>query len=128
LQVSFFLLEYPFVDRLYPGSLDVIEHLNTWGPTDVTHHILPTGLFRRRRKEVGNALAGAKSLLAHYGISLDSHWNGVFLKGLAHKGLHTNKYILGVAKRLADHSSSKATVLLELQRIRKEILLGIFDY
>ena len=33
LQVSFFLLEYPFADRLYPGSLDVIEHLNTWGPT-----------------------------------------------------------------------------------------------
>ena len=32
-QVSFFLLEYPFVDRLYPGSLDVIEHLRTWGPT-----------------------------------------------------------------------------------------------
>ena len=33
LQVSFFLLEYPFADRLYPGSLDVIEHLSTWGPT-----------------------------------------------------------------------------------------------
>lgn len=33
LQVSFFLLEYPFVDRLYPGSPDVIEHLSTWGPT-----------------------------------------------------------------------------------------------
>lgn len=32
-QVSFFLLEYPFADRLYPRSLDVIEHLNTWGPT-----------------------------------------------------------------------------------------------
>ena len=33
LQVSFYLLDYPFADRLYPGSLDVIEHLGTWGPT-----------------------------------------------------------------------------------------------
>jgi FMN phosphatase YigB (HAD superfamily) len=33
LQVSFFLLEYAFADRLYPGALDVIAHLGTWGPT-----------------------------------------------------------------------------------------------
>jgi FMN phosphatase YigB (HAD superfamily) len=33
LQLSFFLLEYPFANRLYPGSLDVIERFNTWGPT-----------------------------------------------------------------------------------------------
>ena len=33
MQVSFYLLDYPFADRLYPGSLDVIEHLGTWGPT-----------------------------------------------------------------------------------------------
>ena len=33
LQVSFYLLEYPFANRLYPGSLDVIKHLGTWGPT-----------------------------------------------------------------------------------------------
>jgi FMN phosphatase YigB (HAD superfamily) len=33
LQVSFYLLDYPFANRLYPGSLDVIEHLGAWGPT-----------------------------------------------------------------------------------------------
>jgi hypothetical protein len=33
LQVSFYLLDYSFANRLYPGSLDVIEHLSTWGPT-----------------------------------------------------------------------------------------------
>lgn len=33
LQLSFYLLDYPFADRLYPGSLEVIKHLGTWGPT-----------------------------------------------------------------------------------------------
>jgi FMN phosphatase YigB (HAD superfamily) len=32
LQVSFYLLDYPFANRLYPGSLDVIERLGGWGP------------------------------------------------------------------------------------------------
>ncbi len=29
--LSFFLLDYPFADRLYPRALDVIEHASTWG-------------------------------------------------------------------------------------------------
>ncbi len=33
LALSSFLLEYPFADRLFPGSLDVIERLSGWGPT-----------------------------------------------------------------------------------------------
>lgn len=33
LQISFFLLEYPFADRLFPGSLGLIERLRGWGPT-----------------------------------------------------------------------------------------------
>jgi FMN phosphatase YigB (HAD superfamily) len=33
LAVSSFLVNYPFANRLYPGSLDVIEQLATWGPT-----------------------------------------------------------------------------------------------
>jgi len=33
LQLSFFLLDYPFANRLFPGSLGVIEQLRTWGPT-----------------------------------------------------------------------------------------------
>jgi len=31
LAVSYFLLNYPFADRLYPTSLDVIEHYRQWG-------------------------------------------------------------------------------------------------
>jgi FMN phosphatase YigB (HAD superfamily) len=33
LAVSSFLINYPFANRLYPGSLDAIEHLAQWGPT-----------------------------------------------------------------------------------------------
>ncbi len=33
LQMSSFLVDYPFADRLYPGALAVIEHLRRWGPT-----------------------------------------------------------------------------------------------
>jgi hypothetical protein len=32
LGMSSFLVDYPFADRLYPRSLDVIERLKTWGP------------------------------------------------------------------------------------------------
>jgi len=30
--VSNFLVNYPFANRLYPNSLDVIEHVKRWGP------------------------------------------------------------------------------------------------
>src|SRR6185437_12357745 len=31
LQLSYFLLDYPFAGRLFPGSMDVINRLNEWG-------------------------------------------------------------------------------------------------
>src|SRR5215216_1327043 len=33
LALSFFLVDYPFADRLYPGALDVLAQLRSWGPT-----------------------------------------------------------------------------------------------
>jgi FMN phosphatase YigB (HAD superfamily) len=33
LALSFFLVDYPFADRLYPGALDVLARLRGWGPT-----------------------------------------------------------------------------------------------
>jgi hypothetical protein len=33
LKISSFLIDYPFANRLYPQSLDVIERLNGYGPT-----------------------------------------------------------------------------------------------
>jgi FMN phosphatase YigB (HAD superfamily) len=31
--MSFFLIDYPFQNRLYPGALDVLQHLAAWGTT-----------------------------------------------------------------------------------------------
>jgi len=33
LMMSSFLLEYPFANRLYPGSLDALAHVRQWGKT-----------------------------------------------------------------------------------------------
>lgn len=33
LLMSSFPVDYPFAKRLYPGALDVVKHLRTWGPT-----------------------------------------------------------------------------------------------
>lgn len=35
LSLSTFLIDYPFANRLYPGSLDVIAHVKRWGPAVV---------------------------------------------------------------------------------------------
>jgi hypothetical protein len=33
LEISSYLVDYPFANRLFPGALDAIEHLGQWGPT-----------------------------------------------------------------------------------------------
>jgi FMN phosphatase YigB (HAD superfamily) len=33
LMMSSFLVDYPFASRLYPGSLDTLDHVQNWGPT-----------------------------------------------------------------------------------------------
>ncbi|MCE5326492.1 MAG: hypothetical protein LLG01_08755 [Planctomycetaceae bacterium] len=33
LQMAFYLMEYPFADRLIPGALDVVKRFRAWGPT-----------------------------------------------------------------------------------------------
>jgi FMN phosphatase YigB (HAD superfamily) len=33
LMMSSFLVDYPFADRLYPGSLKALQHVRAWGPT-----------------------------------------------------------------------------------------------
>jgi FMN phosphatase YigB (HAD superfamily) len=33
LAMSEYLVNYPFANRLYPGSLDALEHVRQWGPT-----------------------------------------------------------------------------------------------
>jgi FMN phosphatase YigB (HAD superfamily) len=61
LTVSSFLVNYPFANRLFPNSLDVIDHLKQWGPTviltdgDVVfqpHKIECSGLLEAVEKNV----------------------------------------------------------------------------
>jgi FMN phosphatase YigB (HAD superfamily) len=33
LRMSNWLVDYPFADRLYPGALDALKHVQQWGPT-----------------------------------------------------------------------------------------------
>jgi FMN phosphatase YigB (HAD superfamily) len=54
--VSYFLLKYPFANRLFPNSIDAVEHAKKWGEAviftdgDVVfqpHKIFRSGLFER---------------------------------------------------------------------------------
>jgi len=54
LAVSYFLIRYPFANRLFPGSLDAVEHVQKWGPVvilsdgDVVfqpHKVYRSGLY-----------------------------------------------------------------------------------
>lgn len=49
LRMSSWLVDYPFADRLYPGALDAVRHVQQWG----THVILSDGdaVFQPRKVE-----------------------------------------------------------------------------
>ncbi|TMA94573.1 MAG: HAD family hydrolase [Deltaproteobacteria bacterium] len=73
LAVSSFLVNYPFANRLYPESLDVIEHLAAWGPTV----ILSDGdvVFQPRKVErsgLFEAVAGRVLIYIHKERMLDA--------------------------------------------------------
>ena len=66
LEVSYFMVNYHFEDRLYPGALDTIARLSTWGPTV----ILSDGdvVFQPRkvhRSGIFNAVAGRALIYIH---------------------------------------------------------------
>jgi len=72
LKMSSFLVDYPFVDRLYPGSLKAIKHFGKYGPTvilsdgDVVfqpHKIQRSGLW--------NAVDGRVLIYIHKESMLD---------------------------------------------------------
>ncbi len=70
--VSSFLVDYPFANRLYPGSLDVIERLAAWGPTV----ILSDGdvVFQPRKVEragLSEAVEGRVLIYIHKERELD---------------------------------------------------------
>ena len=72
LTVSSFMVNYPFANRLYPNSLDVLERLRGWGPTV----ILSDGdaVFQPRKVErsgLQEAVAGNVLIYIHKERELD---------------------------------------------------------
>jgi FMN phosphatase YigB (HAD superfamily) len=72
LQVSSFLVDYPFADRLYAGALEVIQHLRVWGPTV----ILSDGdvVFQPRKTQrsgLWDAVEGRVLIYLHKELMLD---------------------------------------------------------
>ena len=73
LQMTAFLIDYPFADQLYPNALAVIERLNTFGPTV----ILSDGdvVFQPRkvrRSGLWDAVAGRVLIYIHKEQILDA--------------------------------------------------------
>jgi FMN phosphatase YigB (HAD superfamily) len=72
LMISEYLVDYPFANRLYPGSLDVLEHVRQWGPTV----ILSDGdvVFQPRkvrRSSLWDAVEGRVLIYIHKELMLD---------------------------------------------------------
>ena len=72
LSMSSFLVDYPFANRLYPGSLDVIERFRSWGQTV----ILSDGdvVFQPRKVErsgIFEAVEGQVLIYIHKEQALD---------------------------------------------------------
>jgi FMN phosphatase YigB (HAD superfamily) len=72
LKIGSYLVDYPFANRLYPGALDVIEHLSTWGPTV----LLSDGdvIFQPRKVErsgLAEAVEGRALIYIHKEHQLD---------------------------------------------------------
>ena len=72
LQLSGYLLDYPFADRLYPGALEAVRHCRAWGPTV----ILSDGdaVFQPRKLErsgIRDAVEGRVLVYVHKELELD---------------------------------------------------------
>ena len=72
LMMSSFLVDYPFANRLYPGSLDALEHVRAWGETV----ILSDGdvVFQPRkvqRSGLWEAVEGRVLIYIHKELMLD---------------------------------------------------------
>ena len=72
LRMSSWLVDYPFADRLYPGALDAVKHVQQWG----THVILSDGdaVFQPRKVErsgIWRAFDGRVLIYIHKEDELD---------------------------------------------------------
>jgi len=73
LQMSSFMLEYPFADRLYPRALDAIAHLSTLGlPVVVSDGDVIFQPRKIQRSGIWNAVQGRVLIYVHKERALDA--------------------------------------------------------
>ena len=73
LQMSSFMLEYPFADRLYPRSLEAIVHLSTFGlPVILSDGDVVFQPRKIQRSGIWNAVQGRVLIYVHKERALDA--------------------------------------------------------
>jgi FMN phosphatase YigB (HAD superfamily) len=73
LQMSSFMLEYPFADRLYPRALEAIAHLSTLGlPVVLSDGDVVFQPRKIQRSGIWNAVAGRVLIYVHKELALDA--------------------------------------------------------
>jgi hypothetical protein len=71
--VSTFLIDYPFADRLYPQTLEVVAHLNRLGPTViVTDGDVVFQPRKVRRSGLWDAVDGRVLIFVHKELMVDA--------------------------------------------------------
>src|SRR5262245_27914275 len=72
LMISEYLVDYPFANRLYPGSLDALEHVRQWGPTVILSDVDVVFQPRKiRRSSLWDSVEGRVLIYIHKERMLD---------------------------------------------------------
>src|SRR5262249_27314941 len=64
LRMSNWLVDYPFADRLYPGALDALKHVQQWGPAGILSDC--GGVFQARQVERSGVLRAGDNRVLIY--------------------------------------------------------------
>ena len=86
-------------------------------------HVVPTGVFSRRSKEVQRAIQDAKDALKRVNIDLNDAFNGFWTQCSRHMGTHTDEFLLKLGRRLKP-LQSRTQVIDELDSVIGEVLSG----
>ena len=86
-------------------------------------HLVPTGVFSRRSKQVQRAIQDAKDALKRASIDLNDAFNGFWTQCSRHMGTHTDDFLRKLGRRLKP-LQSRTEVIDELDSVIGEVLSG----